>query len=137
MYIVVGHGIYYRLCYGFSTGKRIYNTVCGYTPIGLSVERIVSMDREPKTIPIFRASDTIDVLLHAHPQAKEVFHQVGLDTCAQCSVRFDETLQEASVQYGFSIEKVLAQLNYLQRQSLVGPKKEESTNSLHTSVQSL
>ena len=113
-----------------------YIIQCVVTRQSVCLDRIVKMDREPKAIRIFRASDTIDVLLHAHPQAKNVFHQVGLDTCAQCSVRFDETLQEASVQYGFAVEKVLARLNYVHRQSLVVQNKEDNTNSIHTTVQS-
>ena len=73
------------------------------------------LERMEKPLPI-RGSDTIDRAWHSHPKAKEVFAGYHLHACHKCSVRFDETIQEAAAAYDFSEEAMLVELNRLQRE---------------------
>ena len=59
---------------------------------------------------LLTAKSTIEEILQSHPQAKEVMASVQLINCHKCAVRFDESLQEASDNYGFDLMSILQQL---------------------------
>ena len=54
---------------------------------------------------------TIDQAYHSTPEAKEIFNAYNLSACDHCSVRFDETLEEAAQAYNISLEIWQIQLN--------------------------
>ena len=54
---------------------------------------------------------TIDSILQSGVCAEKVLSSLGFPDCAHCSVRFDETLEEATVNYGLNLEAVLMALN--------------------------
>ena len=60
---------------------------------------------------LLTAKSTIEEILQSHPQAKEVLASIHLTNCQKCAVRFDESLQEASDNYGFDLLSILQQLN--------------------------
>jgi len=64
-----------------------------------------------------KGTDTIETAWCIHEKAKEVFSRYHLNSCHQCSVRFDETIQEAADAYGFSEEAILVELNLLGREA--------------------
>ena len=58
------------------------------------------------------ASDmTLEEILQYGPTVHRVLRRLGFPDCTVCSVRFDETLEEAVVNYGLDLEKVLMALN--------------------------
>ena len=83
-------------------------------------EKITSLRAEADTIHriVVLGTDTIDTAWNSHPQAREVFSRYHLHACHQCAVRFDETIQEAAVVYGFSEEIFVMELNKLLRRDL-------------------
>ena len=56
---------------------------------------------------------TIDQAWNFHPDAQLVFASYGLPACNYCSVRFDETIDEATMAYGISKVNLLKDLNRL------------------------
>ena len=54
---------------------------------------------------------TIDQAYHSSDDAKEIFQSYQLHACDHCSVRFDETLEEASQAYRIPLEIWQIQLN--------------------------
>ena len=60
---------------------------------------------------------TIDMAWKSHPNARDVFARHHLPNCDGCSVRFDETLEEASEFYGFDLMGLLDELQALIRSS--------------------
>ena len=61
----------------------------------------------------FHPKMTIEQALDVHPHSKKIFEQFGLPRCNKCTVRFEETLQEASEAYDIDLPKWLAALNQL------------------------
>ncbi len=61
----------------------------------------------------FSADMTVDLAWRRHPRAREVFARHHLPACDGCSVRFDETLEEAARAYGLDLATLLAQLSAL------------------------
>ena len=61
----------------------------------------------------FSAEMTIDDAWSNHPKASEVFQRFHLPSCSGCSVRFDETIGEATEAYGIPLEDFLCALNAL------------------------
>lgn len=59
----------------------------------------------------FTAEMTIDEAWNNHPRASQVFRQFHLPSCSGCSVRFDETIAEATEAYGIDLEGFLCALN--------------------------
>jgi len=58
------------------------------------------------------ASDmTLEEILQYGPTVRGVLRRLGFPDCTNCSVRFDETLEEAVLNYGLDLEKVLMVLN--------------------------
>ena len=60
---------------------------------------------------LLTAKSTIEEVLQSHPLAIEVLASVHLPNCQDCSVRFDESLQEASDNYAFELVSILQRLN--------------------------
>ena len=56
---------------------------------------------------------TVDAALRRHQEASMVFAQHHLPACADCAVRFDETIAEVSSAYGLNLDNLLSQLNAL------------------------
>ena len=76
----------------------------------------LQQDRKQLHVPIVvKGTDTIEMAWQSHPNAKDVFSRYHLHSCHQCSVRFDETIEEAAEAYGFSREAMLVELNLLGR----------------------
>jgi hypothetical protein len=67
---------------------------------------------------VVNGTDTIDTVWYCHPRAKEVFARYHLNSCNKCSVRFDETIQEAALAYDFSEEAMLDEINALFRETV-------------------
>jgi hypothetical protein len=61
----------------------------------------------------FSKKMTIQQALQFHPEAKNVFEDHGLPRCSKCSVRFEETLQEAADVYDINLSVWLFDLNRL------------------------
>ena len=61
----------------------------------------------------FHPGLSMAMVLRRHPGARDVLAQVGLPGCHGCSVRHDETLEEAIEAYGFDGSALLAKLNAL------------------------
>ena len=58
------------------------------------------------------ASDmTLEEILQYGSTVQRALRRLGFPDCTRCSVRFDETLEEAVLNYGLDIEKVLMALN--------------------------
>ncbi len=58
------------------------------------------------------ASDmTLEETLQYGPTVRRVLRRLRFPDCTRCSVRFDETLEEAVLNYGLDLEKVLMVLN--------------------------
>lgn len=66
----------------------------------------------PATGP-FHAGMTMAAVLRRHPGAQDVLAELGLPGCHGCSVRHDETLEEAVEAYAFDGEDLLRRLNDL------------------------
>ena len=66
----------------------------------------------PATGP-FHAGMTMAAVLRRHPGARAVLAELGLPGCHGCSVRHDETLEEAVEAYAFDGEDLLRRLNEL------------------------
>ena len=56
---------------------------------------------------------TIEQAIQLHPQAYSVLQNFGFPKCKKCSVRFEESLQEASDAYDVNLFKLLSSLNQL------------------------
>ena len=56
-------------------------------------------------------ASTIEEAYHSSDQAKAVFRSYQLHACDHCSVRFDETLEEAAQAYQINLEIWQIQLN--------------------------
>ena len=54
---------------------------------------------------------TLEEILQYGPTVRRVLRRLGFPDCTICSVRFDETLEEAVLNYGLDLEKVLMKLN--------------------------
>ena len=54
---------------------------------------------------------TLAEILQYGPTVRRVLRRLGFPDCTRCSVRFDETLEEAVLNYGLDLEKVLMTLN--------------------------
>lgn len=54
---------------------------------------------------------TLEEILQYGPTVQRVLRRLGFPDCTVCSVRFDETLEEAVANYGLDLEKVLMTLN--------------------------
>ena len=61
----------------------------------------------------FHLGLSMAMVLRRHPRARDVLAQVGLPGCQGCSVRHDETLEEAIEAYAFDGPALLAKLNAL------------------------
>ena len=70
------------------------------------------LDRAVVTGP-FIETMTVDVALRRHPAAQTVFARHHLPSCADCAVRFDETIAEVAAAYGLNLDNLLSQLNEL------------------------
>ena len=58
------------------------------------------------------ASDmTLEQILQHGVEVHRSLRRLGFPDCTKCSVRFDETLEEAVQNYGLDLEKVLMTLN--------------------------
>jgi len=68
-----------------------------------------------KPMQVF-GTDVIEQAWNSHPQAPAVFARYHLNACDQCAVRFDETVHEAALAYGFSEEAMLVEINILLRE---------------------
>lgn len=66
-------------------------------------------DRSP--FDIVDAAETIDQLLNRGVCVQRTLRRLGFPDCTTCSVRFDETLEEAVLNYGLVLERVLMTLN--------------------------
>jgi len=56
---------------------------------------------------------TVDQAWRKHPGTRAVFARHHLPSCADCAVRFDETLAEAAAAYGLDLEGLLEELGAL------------------------
>jgi hypothetical protein len=54
---------------------------------------------------------TIESILQSGVCVKKLLLRQGFPDCTRCSVRFDETLAEATLNYGLDLETVLMALN--------------------------
>ena len=54
---------------------------------------------------------TLEEILQYGPTVRRVLRRLGFPDCTGCSVRFDETLEEAVLNYGLDLEKALMALN--------------------------
>ena len=72
----------------------------------------ISEELAPITGP-FHPGLSMAMVLRRHPRARDVLAQVGLPGCDGCSVRHDETLEEAIEAYAFDGPALLAKLNAL------------------------
>lgn len=72
-----------------------------------------NMCLEPKENIVLTGRSTIEQALSSDPKAHLAFAEVGLLSCQNCSVRFDETLFEAAEFYEFSLDYLLIALNGL------------------------
>jgi len=61
----------------------------------------------------FHGDMTIEHAWRHHPGAPAVFARYHLPACDHCSVRFDETVEEAALAYGLDLATLLAELNGL------------------------
>ena len=68
---------------------------------------------KPEAQAPFSAEMTIDDAWNNHPKASEIFQRYHLPSCSGCSVRFDETIAEATEAYGIPLEDFLCALNAL------------------------
>lgn len=66
-------------------------------------------DRSP--FAIVDADETIEQLLDRGMCVQRALRRLGFPDCTGCSVRFDETLAEAVLNYGLNLERVLMTLN--------------------------
>mgnify|MGYP001999365626 CR=1 FL=1 len=66
----------------------------------------------PPTGP-FHLGMTMAAVLRRHVEARDVLAAVGLPGCGGCSVRHDETLEEAIEAYAFDGPDLLGRLNAL------------------------
>jgi hypothetical protein len=53
----------------------------------------------------------LEEILQYGSTVRRVLRRLGFPDCTSCSVRYDETLEEAVLNYGFDLEKVLMALN--------------------------
>ena len=60
---------------------------------------------------IVDAQQTINAVLVQGAGVECALRRLGFPDCTKCSVRFDETLEEAVMNYGLDLEKVLMVLN--------------------------
>ncbi len=67
----------------------------------------------PKQSPfaIVVANSTLAFVLEQSPTMSFLLRRLGFPDCQTCSVRFDETLAEAVVNYQLDLEQVLMTLN--------------------------
>ena len=72
----------------------------------------IAAELAPITGP-FHPGLSMAMVLRRHPRARDVLAQVGLPGCHGCSVRHDETLEEAIEAYAFDGPALLAKLNAL------------------------
>jgi len=77
------------------------------------IRRMVRKTDHRAPVISFNGEMTIDEAWTAHPRAPEVFARYNLPTCDGCSVRFEETLAEASEAYGINLDRFLSDLNAL------------------------
>ena len=75
-------------------------------------KRLAGLDR---SMLVF-GTDVIEDVWNSHPKAPSVFARYHLKACHQCAVRFDETIHEAALAYGFSEEAMLTEINLLLRE---------------------
>lgn len=61
----------------------------------------------------FHGGMTIERALARSPRAREVLKRHHLPDCSGCTVRFDETLDEATQAYGLDLDHLLVDLNAL------------------------
>ena len=66
-----------------------------------------------RTSLYFKPNMTIEQAIQFHPQAYVVLQKFGFPKCKKCSVRFEESLQEASDAYDINLHQVLFSLNQL------------------------
>ena len=82
------------------------------TEINLWNESIVALESK-RSFRSFRSNMTIEQTLHLHPAAYTVLQKFGFPNCKNCTVRFEETLQEASDAYDINLNQMLSSLNQL------------------------
>lgn len=68
--------------------------------------------QSPSAVP-FVAIMTVDRAWGNHPDVPRVFREFGLPSCSNCTVRFEETLEEVATAYGVPLDDLLAALNAL------------------------
>jgi hybrid cluster-associated redox disulfide protein len=61
----------------------------------------------------FTSKMTIEQALQFHPDAKKIFQKFGLPRCNKCTVRFEETLEEAAEAYDIDLSNWISNLNQL------------------------
>ena len=68
---------------------------------------------------------TLEEILQYGPTVQRVLRRLGFPDCTGCSVRFDENLEEAVLNYGLDLEKVLMTLNatIVKERTLVSKEK--------------
>ena len=72
---------------------------------------------------------TLEEILQYGPTVQKVLRRLGFPDCTKCSVRFDETLEEAVLNYDLDLEKVLMTLNatVVKERRLVSKGKKRGT----------
>ena len=67
----------------------------------------------PKVSPfdIVTSDMTLEEILQFGSTVRKVLRRLGFPDCTNCTVRFDETLEEAVLNYGLDLDKVLMTLN--------------------------
>ena len=72
---------------------------------------------------------TLEEILQYGPTVQKVLSRLGFPDCTKCSVRFDETLEEAVLNYDLDLEKVLMTLNatVVKERRLVSKGKKRGT----------
>ena len=80
--------------------------------INLWSKAIVALESK-RILRSFTSNMTIEQTLLLHPASYIVLQKFGFPNCKNCSVRFDETLQEASEAYDINLNQMLSSLNQL------------------------
>lgn len=72
---------------------------------------------------------TLAEIVQYGPTVQRVLRRLGFPDCTVCSVRFDETLEEAVLNYDLDLEQVLMALNatIVKERTLVSKRKKRGT----------
>ena len=100
------------------TGPEVEPLARALTDVGRRLQAVeeelaaIAAEVAPITGP-FHPGLSMAMVLRRHPRARDVLAQFGLPGCHGCSVRHDETLEEAIEAYAFDGPALLAKLNAL------------------------